>query len=124
MNEDNMINGDTLAAVQHETVGLSIEDIEAMLAADMPEPEALFSGDLSATWDYWSGLYNPTDGPTDEIVWARLRHRRNVLMADTDWRVTPDASWDVAPWTAYRQALRDLPKKTKDPRKAVWPTQP
>lgn len=107
-----------------ETPALSIEDVEALLAAQMPEPEAPFPGDPSATWDYWSGLYSPTDGPSDDIVWARLRYRRDQLLAACDFRVVSDAPWDVAPWMAYRQALRDLPAGTTDPRKANWPQEP
>lgn len=102
----------------------SIEQIEAILAAQMPEPEQPFPGDPDATWDYWSGLYNPTEGPSNDIVWARLRHRRNQLLTACDWRVVADAPWDVAPWQAYRQALRDLPDVTVDPRQAVWPVEP
>jgi hypothetical protein len=107
-----------------ETPALSIEDIEALLAAEMPDPEAPFPGDPDATWDYWSGLYNPTAGPSDEVVWARLRYRRDALLAECDWRVVADAPWDATPWVAYRQALRDLPDTTTDPRKAVWPVKP
>jgi hypothetical protein len=36
----------------------------------------------------------------------------------------PDAPWDRGPWEAYRQALRDLPANTTDPRAAVWPVAP
>ena len=103
---------------------LSIEDIEAMLVAEMSEPEASFPGDPDATWDYWSGLYNPTAGPTSETVRARLRYRRDQLLAACDFRVVADAPWDRAPWEAYRQALRDLPTATTDPRVVVWPVQP
>ena len=100
---------------------LSIEDIEAILVAEMSEPEASFPGDPDATWDYWSGLYNPTAGPTSETVRARLRYRRDQLLAACDFRVVADAPWDTAPWIAYRQALRDLTDATSDPRQAVWP---
>lgn len=109
-----------------ETPALSIEDIEAMLAEQFPPmpPAEPFAGDADATWHYWSDMDTAERGVPDEWVWERLRNRRNALVAETDWRVTPDASWDVAPWTAYRQALRDLPDSTTDPRKAVWPQPP
>jgi len=115
---------ETPAVEVPEVQPLSIEDIEAMLAELEPAPEAPFLGDPDATWDYWTGLYNPTDGPTEAIVWARLRHRRNQLIADCDWRVVADASWDTTPWLTYRQALRDLPDTTTDPRLAQWPVAP
>jgi hypothetical protein len=60
----------------------------------------------------------------DDYVWERLRLRRDQLLAASDFRMVPDAPWDVAPWQAYRAALRDLPDNTKDPRKAVWPVAP
>ncbi len=103
---------------------LSIEAVEALLAATLPEPEASFPGDDTATWDYWSGLSNPTKGPSDELVWARLRYRRDQLLAACDFRMVTDAPWDTGPWETYRQALRDLPDTTSDPRRAVWPTSP
>jgi hypothetical protein len=77
------------------------------------------------TWNY--------SGPVDtvsadqlpiEYVWERLRLRRDQLLAQSDFRMVPDAPWDQAPWTAYRQALRNLPDATTDPRLAVWPVSP
>lgn len=109
---------------QIDAPALSIEDVEALLATQMPEPEQPFPGDPTATWDYWSGLWNPSDGPSDDLVWTRLRYRRNQLLAACDFRVVADAPWDTQPWLAYRQALRDLPDSTADPRLAVWPEEP
>lgn len=103
---------------------VTIEQIEAMLAAQAEPVPAPFPGDPTATWDYWSGLDNPTDGPTDAVVWARLRYRRDQLLAACDFRVLPDNPSDQVAWKAYRKALRDLPKNTVDPRKAVWPVAP
>lgn len=77
------------------------------------------------TWDYLttseqeSGRQIP-----DAYVWERLRYRRDLLLAQSDFRMIPDAPWDQAPWEAYRQALRDLPANTTDPREAVWPEPP
>ena len=78
--------------------------------------------------DTWSYLSNEQDYTRDTIpiewVWERLRLRRDVLLAATDFRMVSDAPWDQAPWTTYRQALRDLPDVTTDPRTAVWPVSP
>lgn len=60
----------------------------------------------------------------DEWAWERLRLRRDNLLDACDWRVVADAPWDTTPWLAYRQALRDLPASTSDPRQAVWPVAP
>jgi hypothetical protein len=77
------------------------------------------------TWNYHSEFDRMTadDLPT-EWVWERLRLRRDNLLAASDFRMIPDAPWDRTPWEAYRQALRDLPANTTDPRAAVWPEPP
>lgn len=75
------------------------------------------------TWDYASPIDESPDLP-QEWIWERLRLRRDALLAATDWRVVSDANWPTQPWVTYRQALRDLPKNTKDPRIAAWPTPP
>lgn len=74
------------------------------------------------TWNYLS--FDETSEISDEWVWERLRHRRNNLLGACDLKVIIDAPWDVAPWKAYRQALRDLPADTSDPRQAIWPVSP
>jgi hypothetical protein len=76
-------------------------------------------------WDYGSSIdeVSPKQLPV-EWVWERLRARRDQLLASSDFRMIPDAPWDRAPWEAYRQALRDLPAETSDPREAVWPEPP
>jgi len=129
MIEDNMIEEtmtDTIENPETETPALSIEDIEAMLAQQFPPlaPVEPFAGDDKATWVYWSDMDTAERGVPDEWVWERLRNKRDALLAECDWRVVADAPWDQAPWATYRQALRDLPDATKDPRKAVWPVAP
>jgi hypothetical protein len=77
------------------------------------------------TWQYLSAEQDYTrDTIPMEWVWERLRLRRDTLLMQTDFRMVLDAPWDRAPWEAYRQALRDLPAATTDPREAVWPEQP
>jgi hypothetical protein len=77
------------------------------------------------TWNYLSSRQDYTrDTIPIEYVWERLRNRRNGLLAATDHRMVTDAPWDTEPWAAYRQALRDLPEQTSDPRAAVWPEPP
>jgi hypothetical protein len=77
------------------------------------------------TWNYASDIDNleAHDLPT-EWVWERLRLRRDRLLAQSDFRMVTDAPWDTEPWAAYRQALRDLPDNTTDPRLAAWPVSP
>jgi hypothetical protein len=76
-------------------------------------------------WDYSSpnDQLAPKQLPM-EWVWERLRYRRDSLLAASDFRMVSDAPWEIEPWAAYRQALRDLPQQTSDPREAVWPEPP
>lgn len=75
-----------------------------------------------STWDIGLEIHN--DDADDATVWARLRYRRDALLTGSDFRVLPDVPWGTAPWKAYRDALRDLPDTTTDPREAVWPDAP
>ncbi len=109
-----------------ESQPLSIEQVEAMLLEQfppIPAPEP-FPGDPTATWTYWTPMDTAERGVPEEWVWERLRNRRNQLLAACDYRMVTDAPWDTGPWETYRQALRDLPDTTSDPRRAVWPTSP
>ena len=56
--------------------------------------------------------------------YAELRQQRNTLLKQSDWTQVPDAPVDQAAWAAYRQALRDLPANTTDPRNPTWPSKP
>lgn len=131
MSEDTMTTGETMTETIEtpeieQPEPLTIEQIEAMLVEQFPPAAPLepFAGDDKATWIYWTDMDTAERGVPTEWVWERLRNHRDALLADCDWRVVADAPWDVAPWQAYRQALRDLPDATTDPRKAVWPTKP
>lgn len=54
-----------------------------------------------------------------------VRAERDALLAASDWTQNPDAPVDAAAWAKYRQALRDLPAKIKDPTADVaWPEPP
>jgi hypothetical protein len=79
---------------------------------------------MADTWNYRSDLDTDGDLP-DEWVWERLRAHRDALLASCDWRMIPDVPAAARTgWAEYRQALRDLPEQTTDPRQAVWPTPP
>jgi hypothetical protein len=80
---------------------------------------------MSDTWNYLSSQQDYTrDTIPMDYVWERLRNRRDQLLAQSDFRMVTDAPWDTAPWAVYRQALRDLPEQTSDPRVALWPDAP
>lgn len=44
-----------------------------------------------------------------DILTARMRYQRDLLLAASDWAMTPDAPTDKTAWQEYRQALRDFP---------------
>ena len=60
----------------------------------------------------------------DEVYWNTLRNERTELLAQSDWTQVADAPVDATAWATYRQALRDLPANTTDPRNPTWPTKP
>jgi hypothetical protein len=98
-----------------------LEDIPAEKSVKEPER---FSPDNEATWIYWTNLDTIETGIPEEWIWERLRAHRDALLAESDYRMVNDAPWETALWAEYRQALRDLPKTTKDPRLAQWPEAP
>ena len=63
------------------------------------------------------------DGSTDR-AWAKLREKRNDLLAETDWWALPDSPTMTSEQTRYRSQLRDLPENTSDPSNPSWPTKP
>jgi len=57
-------------------------------------------------------------------AWIALRMARDSRLAASDWTQAPDAPVDREAWATYRQALRDLPANTTDPRDVAWPEEP
>lgn len=63
--------------------------------------------------------------PTNtEKQWAALRVERDRRLGECDWTQLSDAPVDQAAWTAYRQALRNMPETTTDPTQPQWPVAP
>lgn len=67
-------------------------------------------------------LFDSTDNL--DILAARMRHQRNLLLAASDWSQLPDAPVDKTAWAAYRQALRDLPATWQPGPTVTFPTRP
>lgn len=62
----------------------------------------------------------------DEILWKRVRSKRDKLLAETDWTQLADAPIDKATkklFASYRQALRDV-TDVEDPIFVTWPEKP
>lgn len=77
-------------------------------------------------------LFSPADARwidprSDAECWEAMRHERDSRLRACDWTQTVDAPLTAetqAAWRAYRQALRDLPANTPDPRNTHWPLPP
>lgn len=70
------------------------------------------------SWDSESKEWVTTLIP-DEVFWERLRNQRDrrLFMSDrTQLSDAPLTSSQKTSWATYRQALRDLPENTEDPK--------
>lgn len=64
---------------------------------------------------------------SDDDLATQVRAQRNALIAACDWTMLPDApltAEELAVWTAYRQALRDVPQQVGFPAGVQWPEAP
>ncbi|MCG7551576.1 tail fiber assembly protein [Pseudoalteromonas sp. Of7M-16] len=62
-----------------------------------------------------------------DFKWRGIRDERDRKIASSDWTQMPDAPLDdvkKSEFTAYRQALRDVPQKFSDPDAVTWPEKP
>jgi hypothetical protein len=56
---------------------------------------------------------------------AQVRAARDALLASCDWTQLPDVPAATrASWTAYREALRDVPEQAGFPAEVDWPKAP
>ncbi len=61
----------------------------------------------------WAGGDPDEPPPSEEYKWTLIRDYRNQLLLRSDWSQLADAPFSADEknqWTAYRQALRDLPQ--------------
>ncbi len=54
---------------------------------------------------------------------AKVREKRDELLAATDWRANSDVTL-ADNWKTYRQALRDIPSQAGFPNSVTYPTEP
>ena len=91
---------------------------------DIGEPSAELTSLEPGEYQVWEGEGWTTD---TDAWWAAIRAERNAKLAVCDWTQIPDSPLDpadVAAWTTYRQALRDIPQTYADPAEVVWPAEP
>lgn len=105
--------------------------------ADDTDPNAVYLGADGALHDVpprpaGAALFSPAAGAwvdprSDAECWSELRRLRGSRLRACDWTQTGDAPLtdeQKGAWQAYRQALRDLPAATLDPREPNWPLPP
>jgi hypothetical protein len=81
--------------------------------------------EVECDWRLTDGVWTAPPAPTDEQVAAEVRGMRNLIIASTDWTQAADVPQAVKDkYTAYRQALRDVPAQVGFPRAINWPVAP
>jgi hypothetical protein len=85
--------------------------------------------DVDNGWTYDGTTFKaPSQPSADELVIkasAAARALRNQLLAETDWTQVADVPQTTKDkWSAYRQALRDVPQQTGFPNNIQWPSKP
>lgn len=69
----------------------------------------------------------PEPPQPEPLTWDTIRAPRNYLLAQSDWTQLADAPLtqeQKTAWSAYRQALRDVPSHFNSPEEVVWPSAP
>jgi hypothetical protein len=74
----------------------------------------------------WVAEGNTPEPFDDTVTWQDIRVKRDGILRDTDWTMTPGCTVDQAQWAAYRQNLRDITSTYAEtgPESVVWPVQP
>lgn len=80
------------------------------------------TGNLYMTW-IESSVWANTQADMRAATIARIH--RNTLLADCDWTQMPDVPANTSiKWTAYREALRNIPSQNTFPQTITWPVKP
>ena len=80
-------------------------------------------GDTRPTDAQINAAYADWVKETGGLDMEKLSRDRTEKLQFSDWRACSDVTMSNE-WKAYRQALRDLPANTSDPKKPTWPTEP
>jgi N-acetylglucosamine-6-phosphate deacetylase len=84
----------------------------------------MVNGNLVAMTDAEIAAANADqDDYINNLLPIDVRNQRNALLAETDYMALSDVTMSDA-WTAYRQALRDIPEQAGFPASVTWPTKP
>lgn len=104
---------------------VELAETEFEVHSDLAWVDATSDAEVGGTWNGTS--FGPRDTRTDEQKladnWSCLRSERNKRLRETDWWALSDITMTDEERN-YREALRNLPANTSDPRNPVWPTKP
>lgn len=90
---------------------------------DQDQQDLIAEAEADADMVDITGSWPPAVDPSS-IKSAKARAQRDALLAQSDWTQVADAPVDQAAWSAYRQALRDVPQQSGFPDNVIWPTKP
>jgi len=112
-----------MKALIHGTRVCQIEDEPFEVHADLVWIDC--DETITARHTYVDGNFVDPPEWSDSYKWNELRETRDAFLFQSDWTQLSDAPVDDAgAWATYRQALRDLPANTSDPKNPTWPTRP
>jgi hypothetical protein len=92
--------------------------------ADEPLESNWIESDVAQIGDKYENGHFVPQAPDYELAAQAVRADRNIKLSASDWTQVADAPVDKAAWTAYRQALRDMPQQEGFPTTIVWPEKP
>jgi hypothetical protein len=70
-------------------------------------------------------IFEADQAALPSIKSSAVRSRRDDFLAATDWTQMPDTPQATKDkWSAYRQALRDVPQQAGFPDNIQWPSKP
>lgn len=98
-----------------------LKNNEVRYKPEIPEIGMVF--DIAEENWVWDLTVAEIDAKREEDF-SKLRLERNRLLLESDFSQLPDVNIDQTAWAVYRQALRDLPDNTVDPRNPDWPIRP
>jgi hypothetical protein len=111
--------------------GIVVNVVEADEAYGLAQGWVIAEGNPSGVINstYANGVFTAVRNLEGE--WANVRQIRDYELAKSDVMVMPDrwnslSDTQKSQWSAYRQALRNLPNNLQDPKNLwdIWPTEP
>lgn len=96
-------------------------------AKELGYKESINEDEVLPALDNFYYLADKAKEKNNEILSAEIRHKRDILLKDTDKYVLPDfpiSEEQKAKVLEYRQALRDITKQDNFPKSVMYPIMP